>query len=221
MRTVITDRLYCSTMCMIAEGLEYFDNDVRHCFALSTAVDTTNSAWKQAQLSFSRGGLGLHRLSEHSSACYIASLSMAGMCSESNRHLLNPINQFNEHVSNEEMVTLEAIRETPCRQIGRQHVCTALPDRARLISVSSPHAAAWLSTAPSPGLNLQLEPSEFQAAIQWWLGVDISGSQGATCPHCPAHSLDPLGHHALTCKHGGDVVIRHDRLQDVFACRVM
>ena len=100
---------------------------------------------------------------------------MAGMCSESNHHLLNAINQFNEHVSNEEMVTLEAIRE----------------------------------------------PSEFQAAIQWWLGVGILGSQGATCPHCTAHSLDPLGHHALTCKHGGDVVIRHNRLRDVFAesCR--
>ena len=74
---------------------------------------------------------------------------------------------------------------------------------------------------PQPGLNLQLEPSEFQAAIQWWLGVGISGSQGATCPHCPAHSLDPLGHHALTCKHGGDVVIRHNSLRDAFAesCR--
>ena len=199
---------------LIAEGLEYFDNDVRHCFALSTAVDTTNSAWKQAQLSLSRGGLGLRRLSEHSSACYIASLSMAGMCTESNQHLLNAINQFNEHVSNEEMVTLEAIRETPCSQkvlsnklednMFAQHFSkSSLPDRARLLSVSSPHAAAWLSTAPSPGLNLQLEPSEFQAAIQWWLSVDISGSRGATCPHCTAHSLDPLGHHALTCKHGG------------------
>ena len=101
---------------LIIEGLEYFDNDVRHCFALSTAVDTTNIAWKQAQLSLSRGSLGLCRLSEHSSACYIVSLSMAGMCSESNRHLLNAINQFNEHVSKEETVTLEAIRETPCLQ---------------------------------------------------------------------------------------------------------
>ena len=38
--------------------------------------------------------------------------------------------------------------------------------------------------------------------------------------HCP-HALDPLGHHALTCKHGGDVVNRHNRLRDVFAesCR--
>ena len=213
---------------LIAEGLEYFDNDVRHCFALSTAVGTTNNAWKQAQLSLSRGGLGLRRLSENSSACYIASLSMAGMCSETNQHLLNAIDKFNEHVSNEDTVTLETIRETSCRQkmlsnkledslFAQLFSKSSLPDRARLLSVSSPHAAAWLSTAPSPGLNLQLEPSEFQAALQWWLGVSISGSQGATCPHCPAHSLDPLGHHALTCKHGGDVVIRHNRLQDVFA----
>ena len=41
---------------------------------------------------------------------------MAGMCSETNQHLLNAINKFNEHVSNDEAVTLEAIRETPCRQ---------------------------------------------------------------------------------------------------------
>ena len=169
---------------LISEGLEYFDNDVRHCFALSTAVDTTNNAWKQAQLSLSRGGLGLRQLSEHSFACYIASLSMAGMCSESNQHLLNAIDKFNEHVSNEDTVTLEAIRETSCHQkmlsnkledslFAQLFSKSSLPDRARLLSVSSPHTAAWLSTAPSPGLNL---PSEFQAAIQWWLGVSISGS---------------------------------------------
>ena len=162
---------------LIAEGLEYyFDNDVRHCFALSTAVDTTNNAWKQAQLSLSRGGLGLRRLSEHSSARYIASLSMAGMCSETNQHLLNAIDKFNEHVSNEDTVTLETIRETSCRQkmlsnkledslFAQLFSKSSLPDRAHLLSVSSPHAAAWLSTAPSPGLNLQLEPSEFQAAL--------------------------------------------------------
>ena len=49
----------------------------------------------------------------------------------------------------------------------------------------------------------------------------MSVSQRASCPFCPAHSLDSLGHHALTCKHGGDVVTRHNRLRDVFAesCR--
>ena len=33
--------------------------------------------------------------------------------------------------------------------------------------------------------------------------------------------LDPLGHHALICKRGGDVVTRHNKLQDTLAetCR--
>ena len=50
-----------------------------------------------------------------------------------------------------------------------------------------------------------------------WHGV----YQINSCPYCPAHSLDPMGHHALTCKHGGDVVTRHNRLRDVFveSCR--
>ena len=34
--------------------------------------------------------------------------------------------------------------------------------------------------------------------------------------------LDPLGHHASTCKRGGDAVFRHNRLRDVVAesCRL-
>ena len=46
-------------------------------------------------------------------------------------------------------------------------------------------------------------------------------SQINSCPYCPAHSLDPMGHHALTCKHGGDMVTCHNRLRDGFveSCR--
>ena len=36
------------------------------------------------------------------------------------------------------------------------------------------------------------------------------------CPYCPDHQLDPLGHHAMMCKRGGDVVC-HNALRDVFA----
>ena len=63
---------------LIAEGLEYFDNDVRHCFALSTAVDTTNNAWKQAQLSLSRGGLGLPAPAFRTFICLLYSISKHG-----------------------------------------------------------------------------------------------------------------------------------------------
>ncbi|KAL5469225.1 hypothetical protein EMCRGX_G030449 [Ephydatia muelleri] len=53
-------------------------------------------------------------------------------------------------------------------------------------------------------LNLHLEPNEFQVAIKWWLGMDVSF--GSCWPYCPNHRLDPLGHYALTCKHGGGQV---------------
>ena len=49
----------------------------------------------------------------------------------------------------------------------------------------------------------------------------MSVSQRASFHYCPALSWDSLGHHALTCKQGGDVVTHHNRLWDVFveSCR--
>ena len=67
---------------------------------------------------------------------------------------------------------------------------------------------------PTPQLNLHLEPPEFQVALKWWLGLDTS--QNARCSLCPSHALDPLGHHALTCKSGGDLIVRHNALRDTF-----
>ena len=56
--------------------------------------------------------------------------------------------------------------------------------------------------------GLHLDPIEFRVAVKWWLGLDTSHC--SHCAFCPAHSLDPLGHHALTCKCGADVVLRHN-----------
>eukprot|EP00731_Ephydatia_muelleri_P014080 Em0007g1390a len=66
--------------------------------------------------------------------------------------------------------------------------------------------------SPSTSQGLHLDPIEFRVAVKWWLGLDTS--QGSQCAFCPAHSLDPLGHHALTCKCGGDAVLRHNALRD-------
>ena len=166
---------------LITESPKYFDNDVCHCFVLTTAVDRANSAWQQAQLSLSRRGLWLCRLSDHSSACYIAS-GMSGMCSGSHQHLLSSIEEFDEHVLSAEAITLGAIVDTACHQKVLPNKLkdyqfiqlfsnSFLPDRVRLLSVSSPDATAWLSSAPSPSLNLS---SEFHAALQWWLGIGIT-----------------------------------------------
>ena len=66
---------------------------------------------------------------------------------------------------------------------------------ARLLSISSPHAAAWLSVIPSLRLNLHLEPAEFQTAVKWWFGIAVTDNP--VCSFCPYRALDPLGHRAL------------------------
>ena len=93
---------------------------------------------------------------------------------------------------------------------------SSVADKAHLLSVSSPHAASWLSVTPSADLSLHLDPSQFQVAIKWWLGLDVS-----YCSLCPEIALYPLGHHTVTCKRGGDVVSRHSKLRDVLSesCR--
>ena len=58
---------------LAGDALSLFDDEVRQCFAECTAVDTPDFTWKQAQLSLSRGGLGLRHVSYHSPAAYLAS----------------------------------------------------------------------------------------------------------------------------------------------------
>ena len=40
-------------------------------------------------------------------------------------------------------------------------------------------------------------------------------SYASNCVLCPDSALDPLGHHAATCKRGGDAVLRHNKLRDI------
>ena len=158
-------------------------------------------------------------------AAYLASLSSSGFDKSFNLHLSESIVLFNELVPAADSISEEILATSNLRQHTlsskiedqqfRQLFDLSSPaNRARLLSVSSRHAASWLTVIPSPGLNLHLEPNEFQVAIKWWLGMNVSFD--SCCPYCPNHRLDPLGHHALTCKHGGDVVLRHNSLCDVF-----
>ena len=48
-------------------------------------------------------------------------------------------------------------------------------------------------------------------------GWVLTPQEVSTCPLCPDTALDPLGHHAATCRYGGDVASRHNHLRDVFA----
>ena len=97
---------------------------------------------------------------------------------------------------------------------------SSLANRARLLSITSPRAAAWISVTPSISQGLHLLPNEFQVAVQWWLGINPSptSSQDGSlliCPFCPSSTLDTLGHLCVTCRCGGDVTTRHNALRNV------
>ena len=53
--------------------------------------------------------------------------------------------------------------------------------------------------------------SEMQWGIKWWLGLPLTPELGV-CTYCPDKALD--AHHAVTCKFGGDVVVRHNALRN-------
>eukprot|EP00731_Ephydatia_muelleri_P036720 Em0311g4a len=64
-------------------------------------------------------------------------------------------------------------------------------------------------------LVTHFDPSKFHTAISWWLGLETTRASSC-CLLCPEIALDPLGHHALSCRRGGDVVLRHNQLHDIF-----
>ena len=91
---------------------------------------------------------------------------------------------FNALIPSAGAITLDDIVSSPCRQHAlsskfENHQFkllfdhSSLPDRAHLLSVSPPNAAARLSVLPSQGLNLHMDSPEFQVALKWWLGMDL------------------------------------------------
>ena len=216
---------------LIKDALAVFDAGVRRTFCLCTGVDASNDAWQQAQLSLGKGGLGLRSLSLHSPAAFIASVCSAGYGSHSTSHLSQAIDMFNCLVASSDVISVEnllsssSVHQKALSEKLDEHQfnlllnCSSVADRARLLSVSSPFAASWLSVIPSEGHGLHLTAPIFQVALKWWLGLDTSG--GSQCSLCPGSVLDHLSHHAVTCKRGGDVVTRHNRLRDciVEVCR--
>eukprot|EP00731_Ephydatia_muelleri_P016859 Em0009g1283a len=181
---------------------------------------------EQAQLSLSWGDLGLRKLALHCSAAFLASVNKAGCTTPPDEFTAHTIAIFNSLVPPAYSISMESLQTSTVRQkdlsariedhqFDQLFLAATPANHARLLSVASCHASSWFSVIPARGLNLHMDPAEFQVALKWWLGVDTSPH--LRCPHCPDHQLDPLGHHALMCWGGGDAVLHHNSLCDVVA----
>eukprot|EP00731_Ephydatia_muelleri_P011201 Em0006g95a len=200
------------------------------CAEATATIDVPDPQWQQAQLSPKLGGLGLRSLSLHSCAAFISSVASLEMGNPDNTHLQQAILRFNARVSPQDSITMESVLNSPPQQKSLSQKLdsfafhsllssASLVNKARMLSVSSPHTSSWITAIPSTSLKLHLDSAEYQTAIRWWLGLNTS--EASPCPFCPELVLDPLGHHAASCRHGGDVVTGHNRLRDIFVefCR--
>ena len=115
----------------------------------------------------------MRSLSRHSPAVYIAPLSTFGAGPLSQEHLIHAVELFNSLVLSSEVVSMEEVLTSRIHQkvlsnkidnhlFNILYEQSSATDRARLLSVSFPHAASWVSVIPSEGLGLHLQPSEFQ-----------------------------------------------------------
>ena len=220
----------CTPPSVALEGLHFFDEEICQTFSDSMCIDPSDLVWQRAQLSLSRGGLGLRSASLHSSVAFMSSFSMSGFATNTSHHLLQSLDHFNAYVSPAEVISIDELLNSPTtqkmlstkienKQFQLLFDASSIPNRARLMSASSNLAASWLSVIPSPGLNLHLDTAEFQTAIKWWVGINMFGD--SRCLSCSTQLLDPLGHHSLTCRYNGDVVSRHNQLKNTLfeSCR--
>ena len=85
--------------------------------------------------------------------------------------------------------------------------------KARLRSLTLPHAGDFLDVIPSQSLGLAMHSLDFRFVVQYRLGLPVYNSD-SPCLVCGKPN-DRLGDHAVGC--GGDTerIARHDRIRDV------
>ena len=154
------------------------------------------------------------------------SLQASDLGSPDNIHLQQAVSHFNAQVSPQDSLTVEAVLNTPPQQkalslklntrIFQALVPSASPaNKAHMLSVSAPPCKFLGLCHPlyrlEHALRFKRVPSGYQMVVR------PNTTTASSYPFCPGAVLDPRGHHATSCQHGGDVVTRHNHLRDTFA----
>ena len=179
------------------------------------------------------GGMGLRCAEDHAPAAHAASVLSSQMLVQ---NLAGPRQGDSQALSNEllsalseaqgeaatvgdlagltqKMISIK-IDQQQHRLLEQQVDENEIREKARLASLSLPHAGDWLNCAPMRALGLHLRPPEFILAAKYRLGLRIFDQEGP-CPACLRPS-DALGDHALCCGVGGERISRHNALRDAF-----
>ncbi|KAL5487427.1 hypothetical protein EMCRGX_G020024 [Ephydatia muelleri] len=173
------------------EALKDFDLAVANCFTKCTGLDLSVDAWKQAQLSPRRGGLGLRPLSLHALAAFISSLCSSESATPLHPHLTAQSFYFYSTTVFHSLKLYQSTLCCPTHAPSQRHLSDVIEDsqftslynsmycanKARLLSVFSPHASACISVVPSEVMGLHLN-SFFEACRLASLSVRLEAGGG-------------------------------------------
>ena len=205
---------------------EFFDDAVVNACSKGLGVIFSPEALEQLALPFSRGGLGLRKASDHAAGAYLASVSF--VAEEDNWPAPSAVGwtealrDFCIRAAVSESFVLEAKAPPKQRDFSAAvdtetlKALTAISsplDKARLLSVSTKGSGAWLGVIPSVGLNQAFDSRQFTTLVRWWLGMPVYDKINV-CPSC-GEAMDRLGYHALTCRTGGSLGVRHNALREI------
>ena len=175
------------------ELLQEFDRVTREGLTRILGAPVSERAWQQAQLPVAMGGMGLRGAEDHAPAAYASSVLAAQPLS---RALLGDDGEPRPVLSNGLLAAMSAaqgeeVREEEVDGLSQKEMSVKVDlhqkqklledvaegevrERARLASLSLPHAGDWLNTAPLTALGLHLRPREFVLVVKYRLGLPVA-----------------------------------------------
>ena len=232
------------TPALLTDQLRRFDVGLRRSLEIICRSSITDTAWLQATLPVRLGGLGLREAVKSAPAAYVGSCNSTKLLVQDFvRKACNSLASTNVPVptsllleesesylqscsflKNEHSHLLLDFNNSTQRQIQSKldadlFNCllnnASLRDRARLNSISTPHAGAWLRAIPNPNLGLSMLSHEFVISIRLWLGIKMFPSPPTSILCTCRQHIDPFGDHLISCGTGPERTRRHNALAEV------
>jgi hypothetical protein len=213
--------------------LTKYDELIRSTLETVLNISLSTSAWTQATLPVSVGGLGIRKATDIALPCYLSSI----VGSSTLQHTILPwhlhdLSTANSILYTDALALWQCLSTTDAPEITTHNICkqktwdtplvlviahklkttaSTQADIARLLAVSSPHAGDFLNVIPCSSLGTRLDDSSLRIAIALRLGAKICEPHQCGC----GEEVDASGTHGLSCRSSAGRMSRHAAVNDL------